>query len=77
MISIETARQLLDFAGGGDGVPCRISRLQADEQLEGAVAVHNMHCEALTWPSSRYGQPILHPCGSRGVSISVLARAAA
>jgi superfamily II DNA or RNA helicase len=42
MISIDTARALLDFAGGGDSSPARISQAQAEAQLEGAVAIHNI-----------------------------------
>src|SRR5688572_29422187 len=42
MISAATARQLLDFGGGGDGAPSRISKAQADAQLDGAVAIHNI-----------------------------------
>ena len=42
MISIDTARQLLDFAGGSDNAPSRISRDQAEAQLKGAVAIHNI-----------------------------------
>jgi hypothetical protein len=42
VISLATARELLDFAGGGNGVATRISRAQALGQLEGAVAIHNI-----------------------------------
>ena len=42
MISLATARELLDFAGGGNGSPSRISSAQAAAQLEGAVAIHNI-----------------------------------
>lgn len=42
MISLETARQLLDFRGGVDGQMPRLSRERAEEQLEGAVAIHNI-----------------------------------
>ncbi len=42
MISLATARDLLDFAGGGNGTPSRISSAQAAAQLEGAVAIHNI-----------------------------------
>ena len=42
MISKQTAGQLLDFAGGTNGVESRISPAQADTQLEGAVAIHNI-----------------------------------
>jgi len=42
MISIATAGELLDFAGGGEGAPSRISTAQADAQLQGAVAIHNI-----------------------------------
>ena len=37
MIDLEAARQLLDFEGGG-----RIARDRAEEQLRGAVAIHNI-----------------------------------
>lgn len=42
MISINTARELLDFAGDGLGGVSRISPAQAKDQLEGAVAIHNI-----------------------------------
>jgi hypothetical protein len=42
MISKDTARELLDFAGGTEGVAARISAAQADAQLEGAVAIYNI-----------------------------------
>ncbi len=42
MISIDTARQLLDFAGGAGDARSRISERQAEEQLQGAVAIHNL-----------------------------------
>lgn len=42
MISLETASQLLDFRGGTDGRAARLSEERAREQLEGAVALHNL-----------------------------------
>jgi hypothetical protein len=42
MISLATARELLDFGGGSGGTPTRISSAQAQAQLEGAVAIHNL-----------------------------------
>jgi hypothetical protein len=42
MISLETARQLLDFGGGSGTRKARVSAKRAEEQLEGAVAVHNL-----------------------------------
>jgi Type III restriction enzyme, res subunit/Helicase conserved C-terminal domain len=38
-IDVHTARELLDFAAGGGGV---VSPTVAEEQLRGAVAIHNM-----------------------------------
>lgn len=40
MISIDLARKLIDFAGG-TGTHARLSARRAEEQLEGAVAIHN------------------------------------
>lgn len=42
MISIETARELLDFQGGTATHTPRISADRAEEQLQGAVALHNI-----------------------------------
>lgn len=42
MISMETARQLLNFAGGSASQQARIGLGSAESQLEGAVAIHNM-----------------------------------
>jgi hypothetical protein len=42
VISLETARQLLDFAGGGPDSASRVSERQARDQLEGTVAIHNI-----------------------------------
>src|SRR5918994_8007139 len=42
MISLATARELLDFGGGNDGAVYRISPAQAEMQLEGAVAIYNI-----------------------------------
>lgn len=42
MISLETARQLLDFAGRTETHAPRISQQRADDQLEGSVALHNI-----------------------------------
>jgi hypothetical protein len=42
MISIETARQLLDFGGGADDAGMRLSSGRAESQLAGAVAIHNI-----------------------------------
>lgn len=42
MISVETARQLLDFGGGSDEAAVRLSKAKADAQLEAAVAAHNI-----------------------------------
>jgi hypothetical protein len=44
-VSIDTARQLLDFAGGSGAAPSRISKHQAEDQLQGAVAIHNLLAE--------------------------------
>src|ERR1017187_7396554 len=42
MISLETARQLLNFAGGSASQKARIGLASAESQLEGAVAIHNI-----------------------------------
>ena len=42
MISLETARQLLNFAGGSASQQARIGLGAAESQLQGAVAIHNM-----------------------------------
>ena len=42
MISLETARQLLNFAGGSASQKARIGLGSAESQLEGAVAIHNI-----------------------------------
>lgn len=42
MISIEAARQLLDFAGDTKTGVARISSAQAKAQMEGTVAIHNI-----------------------------------
>ncbi|HEV7676346.1 MAG TPA: helicase-related protein [Candidatus Angelobacter sp.] len=42
MISLETARQLLNFAGGSASQQDRIGPGAAESQLQGAVAIHNM-----------------------------------
>lgn len=41
MISLDLARQLLDFEGGRDGRKGRLSPERAEEQLQGAVAIYN------------------------------------
>jgi hypothetical protein len=42
VISLETARQLLDFQGGTPTQKARLSVDRAEEQLQGAVAIHNI-----------------------------------
>lgn len=42
MISIDTARQLLDFGGGAEDAEMRLSAGRAESQLAGAVAIHNI-----------------------------------
>jgi hypothetical protein len=42
MISVSTARELLDFAGGAESRAARIATRTAEGQLEGAVAIHNI-----------------------------------
>ena len=42
MISLETARQLLDFGGGAEDAEMRLSAGRAESQLAGAVAIHNI-----------------------------------
>jgi superfamily II DNA or RNA helicase len=42
VISLETARQLLDFAGGTVAQKARLGYAAAESQLEGAVALHNI-----------------------------------
>lgn len=42
MISLDTARELLDFGGGTATQKARLTPRRANEQLEGAVALHNI-----------------------------------